>query len=72
MTGWEPDRMQRFFFAVTHRAADGSVTTFEVAIPDEDPADAAAWTNVLARASRDLGFRIRDHLGIGLDEAPRG
>ena len=59
LTGWEPDRMQLLFFRVTVAAVDGATATFDVSI--SDPVD---WAAEPARARRDLGWRIRDRLGI--------
>ena len=66
LTGWEPDRLALLFFRVTVRAVDGTATAFDVSI--SDPVD---WADEPARARRDLGWRIRDTLGIPYDAPPR-
>lgn len=66
LTGSEPDRMQLLFFRVTVRSADGSTTAFDASVTD--PVD---WAAEPARTRRDLGWRIRDQLGISYDDLPR-
>lgn len=66
LTGWEPDRLQLLVFRVTVRAVDGSTTVFDASV--SDPVD---WSAEPARTRRDLGWRIRERLGISYDAVPR-